>query len=447
MIHDEAGLGVAVAELKLVIEPKPAPGAARAGRPFMKRIMVIEHRKGLFHDLYRRCLGDPDGGTPVAEPVTIGIAAITATGQLVHDEITPAFGIMAPKREVSAGACRRRRHPVGKRLDHRCKHGLGDPLADLGSASGNRPRVMRIEEGAFITGDIQRLERAGADRHFREDVPHGQVDRAQCRCQHRIHRPATGGARPGEIKAQPVIDPGDAEPDLERLVDHAVAVDIGHRLPASLGHGGDHLAHLRRGAAAQLVDRLGHRVVAITAQKKVEPVSPDIQRGSLCLHVTDPLVCDADVGTDDGVDFLVHDPLLEQLYRRQAQPFLFNRGRRGGESPRHGPASIRPVAGIRQPAPQLAVTVIGTHEAHIHEMRAAKIGIVDDIDVAGLGRGRAALADQPDQFGRRILHRPDKDGQAACPLRDQGAVIGGIDAVRPVIRLGDDGREGGPREA
>ena len=64
-----------------------------------------------------------------------------------------------------------------------------------------------------------------------------------------------------------------------------------------------------------------------------------------------------------------------------------------------------------------------------------------------IGEGRAALADQPDQFGRRILHRPDKDGQAACPLRDQGAVIGGIDAVRPVIRLGDDGREGGPREA
>ena len=80
-------------------------------------------------------------------------------------------------------------------------------------------------------------------------------------------------------------------------------------------------------------------------------------------------------------------------------------------------------------------------------MRAAEIRVVDDIDVARLRRGGAALADQPDQFGGRILHRPDKDGQAARPLRDQGAVIGGVDAVGPVIRLGDDRREGSPRKA
>ena len=54
---------------------------------------------------------------------------------------------------------------------------------------------------------------------------------------------------------------------------------------------------------------------------------------------------------------------------------------------------------------------------------------------------------QPDQFGGGILHRPDKDRQAAGTLGDQRAVSGGIDSVRPVIRLGDDGREGGAGEA
>ena len=438
MIHNEAGFGVAVAKLQLVIEPEPAAHAARSSRPFMERIMVVEHRKCLLHDLDRRCLGNTDGGTAITKPVAIGIAAIAATGQLVHDEITPAFGIMTTKREIPACTGRRRRHPVGKRLDHRRKYRFGNSLADLGSTPRDRSRIMRIKECALITGDIQRLERAGADRHFREDVPHGQIDRTQCRRQNRVHRPTTGRARPGKVKPQPVIDPDDGEPDLEWLVNHAVAVDIGHRLPASLGHCGDHLAHLRRGAAAQLGDCFGHRVIAIAAQKQIQPVRPYIKRGSLCLHITNSLVCDTDVGTDDGVDFFVHDAFLEQLYRWQSQPFLFNRGRRGREPTRHGPARIRPMSGIRQPAPQLAVTVIGTHKAHIHEMRATKIRVVDDVYVARLRCSGTSLTDQPDQLGRRILHRPDKDGQTTSPLRNQGTVIGGIDAIRPVIRLGND---------
>ena len=80
-------------------------------------------------------------------------------------------------------------------------------------------------------------------------------------------------------------------------------------------------------------------------------------------------------------------------------------------------------------------------------MGAAKIGIIDDIDVARVRGGRASLADQPDQLGCRILHGADKDRQAARPLRDQRPVIGGVNPVRPVIRLGDHRRKGGAREA
>ena len=90
--------------------------------------------------------------------------------------------------------------------------------------------------------------------------------------------------------------------------------------------------------------------------------------------------------------------------------------------------------------------VIGPDKAHIHQMRAAKIGIVDDIDVTRVRGCRRALADQPDQLGSGILHGADKDRQTAGTLRDQRAVRSAIDAVRTVIRLGDHRREGGAGE-
>jgi hypothetical protein len=76
-------------------------------------------------------------------------------------------------------------------------------------------------------------------------------------------------------------------------------------------------------------------------------------------------------------------------------------------------------------------------------MRAAKIGVIDDIDVARLRCRDFALADQSYQLGGGVLHCADEDRQAAGALGNQRAIIGGIDSVRPVIRLSDYRREGG----
>ena len=80
-------------------------------------------------------------------------------------------------------------------------------------------------------------------------------------------------------------------------------------------------------------------------------------------------------------------------------------------------------------------------------MRAAEIGIVDDIDVARLRRQAAAVGDHLDQCLRRILHHADEHRQAPCPLRDQRAVLGRIDAIRAVIGFGNHRRERGAGES
>ena len=139
-------------------------------------------------------------------------------------------------------------------------------------------------------------------------------------------------------------------------------------------------------------------------------------------------------------------PFLEQFHRRQAQPLLLDRRGRRGEAARHRAADVGPVAGVRQPAEDLAVAVDRHGEAHVHQMRAAEIWIVDDVDVAVLRRQAAAGGDHLDDRPRRMLHDADEYGQALAALGDQRAVDGRIDAVRTIVGLGDDRREGCARE-
>ncbi len=118
----------------------------------------------------------------------------------------------------------------------------------------------------------------------------------------------------------------------------------------------------------------------------------------------------------------------------------------GGEAARHHAADVRPVAGVLQPAEQLAVDEDGLGEAHVHQVGAAEIGVVDDVDVAGLGPAGLALGDEADDVAGRVLHRADEDRQAELALGDQRAGVAVVDAVGAVVGLGDDRREGRARE-
>jgi hypothetical protein len=140
--------------------------------------------------------------------------------------------------------------------------------------------------------------------------------------------------------------------------------------------------------------------------------------------VADALVGDADIAEDDGEDLLVHRPLLEELHGRQAQALLLDFGGAGREAARHHAADIRPVAGIGQPRKQRAAIEERLHEAHVHQVRAAEIGVVDDVDVA-----RLQVLGAVDHGLGAELHRADEDRQSQLALRDQFARAAVVDAI------------------
>ena len=371
-----------------------------------------------------------------------GVAAVAAAGDLIHDVVAPTRRIMPAQREIAAGAGGRGRHLVRQRLHQRGEHGLGDALRHLRRAAGHGARVARVEERAFRALDDQRLERAGIDRHIWEDMAHGQIDGRQRGRQHAVHRAGAGFRGAGKIERQRPALLLDGERDGEGLVHHPIGIDEGFRAVGSVRYGGDLGAHLLGGAAAQLADRLAHRFVSVTVQDFRQSLAPDQQGGGLGLDVADALVGDTDVGRDDGEDFRVEDALLEQFYRRQAQAFLLYRRGRGGKAARHRATDIGPMAGVGKPAEDFSLPVDRHEEAHVHQVRAAEIGIVDDIDVALLRRQAASVADHLDDGAGGILHDADEDRQALVALRDQRAVFGRVDAVGAVVRLGDHRREG-----
>ena len=69
--------------------------------------------------------------------------------------------------------------------------------------------------------------------------------------------------------------------------------------------------------------------------------------------------------------------------------------------------------GIGQPGEEFAAIEERFDELHIHQMRAAQIGVVDDINVAGLHVGGAL----DDGLGGE-LHGTDEDRQAKLALGD-----------------------------
>ena len=114
------------------------------------------------------------------------------------------------------------------------------------------------------------------------------------------------------------------------------------------------------------------------------------------------------------------------------------------------PGTLPPVSGqwpvLESQHQILSVAPEGGCEADVHQVGAAEVGVVDDVDVAGLGRQGLAGGDALDDVAGRELHGADEDRKPAGSLGDQRAVAGGVDAVGAVVGLGDDRREGGAGE-
>ena len=86
----------------------------------------------------------------------------------------------------------------------------------------------------------------------------------------------------------------------------------------------------------------------------------------------------------------------------------------------------------------LAAVEIRQHEPNIHQMRAAEIGIVDDVDVAGFGFARAALANEAHKIRSGMLHRANEHRQAKLALCNQSSGVPIIDAVSTIVGFGNN---------
>ena len=198
----------------------------------------------------------------------------------------------------------------------------------------------------------------------------------------------------------------DAHVDGERLVHHAVGIDLGEPAIAAVRDGLDLGPHLAGSALAHLPDHVFHQGLAVLVEQRRHPPGAHQQRRRLRLDVADALLGHADVGEDDGEDLLVDLPFLVELDRREAQALLHHFGGPRREAARHHAAGVWPVAGVRQPGEVRALVEEGQREAHVHQVGAAEIRVVDGEDVALAHGGPGG-----DQVLGRKLHGSDEDRQ------------------------------------
>src|SRR5580704_11694048 len=120
------------------------------------------------------------------------------------------------------------------------------------------------------------------------------------------------------------------------------------------------------------------------------------------------------------------------------RPLLHDLGRRRGKTARHHAPGIRPMAGIRQIAPQAAAIIERPHHLDVHQVSAAEIRVIDQDHVTRF----EVAAPLNDRLGGE-LHHPDKYRQSEFPLGDDFASHAIINAVRAVKSFGDDRRDRG----
>ena len=188
-------------------------------------------------------------------------------------------------------------------------------------------------------------------------------------------------------------------------------------------------------------------VGAVAVDQRGQPLLAGGQRRGLGLDVADALVGDADVA----------DRMIARI-SWSITPFLksFTGGRRRpscstsvalAEKP---PGTMPPISGqwpvLASQANSSPSIEERLHEAHVHQMRAAEIGIVDDEHVARIDRAGVVALHPVDHGAGRELHGADEHRQAELALRDQRAVDRVVDAVGAVHALGDHRREGRAHE-
>ncbi len=235
----------------------------------------------------------------------------------------------------------------------------------------------------------------------------------------------------------------DRQLDADR--DHAlaagrIAVDEVDRLPFAIGQGRDALAHrtfdiVLHGSKAGL-----DRVATVFVDEAQDLALADLGGLGLRLDVADDRGRVARVGGDQMRDVLAEAALVEQADRRDAQPLAEHFARGDVERSRHAAADIRPMAVRLAEGDDLAVGEDRPDQAHIREVRAAGVGVVDGEDVALM---HIAVEEAHDVLAGE-MQRADMDGDVLIALC--GAFAVGVVQGAGEIAVVDDEGVAGPQD-
>ena len=143
----------------------------------------------LFQYLDRLRFRDADRRTAIGQPIAINIAAVTTTGEEIHDVVTLHLRIVATQCKVAAGTRWSRKQAVWNRLSHGTEHRLHNALRHFRRTPRYRSWIFGVQHRSSRGLDVKGLKATRVDRHFGENVLHRNVYSGLRCCPDGIHRP------------------------------------------------------------------------------------------------------------------------------------------------------------------------------------------------------------------------------------------------------------------
>lgn len=206
-----------------------------------------------------------------------------------------------------------------------------------------------------------------------------------------IHRPGTGIRRPREIQRQRLTLDHHFKTDPQRDVADAVIVEEILGGITAVGQLTDQTAELQGRTALQLDQCVRHRGIAIFIQQGMQAADAEIERIHLPVHVAIKTVGQARIGTQNVDHILAQLAGGIELHRRNDHAFLEAFRRHRIVITRHIATDIMPVPDRSEVAEDLVIAEEGPHQLEIAQMRAAVVGVIEDIDIAVL-QGASSFA-------------------------------------------------------
>src|SRR5690606_31208465 len=230
--------------------------------------------------------------------------------------------------------------------------------------------------------------------------------------------------RNGRMTALEIIrDPValDRHPDPDR--DHSlalcrIAIYVIHGLPFAIRQRSDSTADGFLDIILHRAHALKYLILAVFPDEAQDLAFGHRGRARLRVDIADDRGWIARVLRDHFGDVVTEFARAKQTHRRDPDRLAEHVPGGNVEGPRHRAAQIRPVTVRLRKADQIVIVEDRAHKADVREMRTARIGIVDGVDIAG----QHFAGKDPDDILAGEMQRSDMNGDILIALRNRIAL-------------------------